>query len=93
MIAAVCQHENRRTNGRTKAGAVRYRCKSCGASWTESTAALNGMRVGLDQAAKVVEMFCEGMSVSATARIEPSRDNASSSRRRRKSTGSIVHDQ
>ncbi len=69
MISAVCQHENRRTNGKTKAGATRYRCKSCGASWTESTGKLNGMRIGLDQAAKIIEMLCEGVNVRATARM------------------------
>ncbi|MGE3243870.1 MAG: hypothetical protein AB7G28_03310 [Pirellulales bacterium] len=69
MIAAVCQHENRRTNGKTKAGATRYRCKSCGASWTESTAMLGGMRIGVEQAAKIVELLCEGMNVRATARF------------------------
>ncbi len=69
MIVATCQHENRRTNGITKAGATRYRCKDCGKSWTESTATFAGMRIGLDRAEKIVSMICEGMSVSATARL------------------------
>ena len=69
MIVAACQHENRRTNGKTKSGATRYRCKDCGKSWTESTATLDGMRIGLDKAAKVIQMLCEGVSVRATARI------------------------
>ena len=69
MIVAVCQHENRRTNGKTKAGATRYRCKDCGKSWTDSTATLGGMRTGLDKAAQVIEMLCEGVSVRATARM------------------------
>jgi transposase-like protein/IS1 family transposase len=69
VIVASCQHENRRTNGKTKSGAIRYRCRDCGKSWTESTATLGGMRIGLDQAAKVIEMLCEGVSVRATARM------------------------
>ena len=28
-----------------------------------------GMRIGLDQAAKVIELLCEGMSVLGTSRI------------------------
>jgi IS1 family transposase/transposase-like protein len=69
MIVAVCQHENLRSNGKTKAGATRYRCRDCGKSWTESTAMLGGMRIGIDQAARIIEMLCEGVSVRATARI------------------------
>jgi transposase-like protein len=63
VIAIVCQHENRRTNGKTAAGAQRWRCKDCGKTWTESTEALGGMRIGLDRAAQIVEMLCEGMSI------------------------------
>ena len=69
MIATVCQHEHRRTNGKTKAGAIRFRCKSCGRSWTESTSDLDGMRIGMDRATKIIELLCEGMSVRATARL------------------------
>ncbi|HMO84468.1 MAG TPA: hypothetical protein PKC18_06045 [Lacipirellulaceae bacterium] len=69
MISAVCQHENRRTNGTTKAGATRYRCKDCGKSWTESTGALAGMRIGLDKAAEIIELLCEGMSVRGAMRV------------------------
>lgn len=69
MIVACCKHENKRTNGTTKSGAVRYRCKDCGKSWTESTSTLGGMRIGLDQAAKVIEMLCEGVSIRATERM------------------------
>ena len=30
---------------------------------------MSGMRIGMDRAAKIVELLCEGMSVMATARI------------------------
>lgn len=69
MIAIVCQHENRRTNGTTKAGAQRFRCKECGKSWTESTDVLGGLRIGLDRAAQIIEMLCEGMSIRSIERI------------------------
>ena len=69
VIAIVCQHENRRTNGKTASGSQRFRCKECGKSWTESTDVLGGMRIGLDRAAKIIELLCEGMSVRAVARV------------------------
>jgi IS1 family transposase/transposase-like protein len=69
VIVANCQHEKVQKNGRTPKGAIRYRCTQCGKSWTEETTALGGMRIGLDQAAKVVQMLCEGVSVSATVRL------------------------
>jgi IS1 family transposase/transposase-like protein len=69
VIVSTCQHEKVQKNGKTPKGAIRYRCTLCGKSWTDETTALGGMRIGLDQAAKVVELLCEGMSVSATVRI------------------------
>ena len=69
MIARVCQHENRRTNGKTRTGKTRYRCKDCGKSWAESTELLGGMRIGVEKATQIVELLCEGMSVRATSRI------------------------
>lgn len=69
MIAINCEHTRRRTNGTTKSGAKRYRCKDCGKSWTESTTMLGGMRIGLDRAAQIVAMLCEGVSVLGTSRL------------------------
>jgi IS1 family transposase/transposase-like protein len=69
VIAIVCQHEHTKKNGVTKSGAVRLRCKDCGKSWTESTAALGGMRIGMDRAERIIGMLCEGMSVRATCRL------------------------
>lgn len=45
------------------------RCKDCGKTWTEETALLGGMRIGLDRAVRVVSLLCEGMAVRAVARI------------------------
>jgi transposase-like protein len=69
VIAIVCQHENRRTNGTTKTGAQRFRCKECGKSWTEATATLGGLRMGMDRACQIIELLCEGMSVRAVERV------------------------
>lgn len=69
VIAIVCQHENRRTNGKTASGAQRFRCKDCGKTWTESTEVLGGLRIGVDRAAQIVEMLCEGMSIRSIERI------------------------
>ena len=69
MIVATCQHANRKKFGKTSSGAARFRCKDCGKTWTESTGLFDGMRIGLDRAAQIIEMLCEGMSVSAVARI------------------------
>jgi IS1 family transposase/transposase-like protein len=69
MIVATCEHANRMKWGKTKAGTPRLRCKDCGKMLTESTEMFGGMRIGLDKAAKVIELLCEGMSVNATARV------------------------
>jgi IS1 family transposase len=55
--------------GKTKAGTIRYRCKDCGKMLTESTGLLGGLRIGLDRAAQVVTLLCEGNSIRATCRI------------------------
>lgn len=69
MIVAVCQHENRKKHGTTKAGTPRYRCCDCGKCFTQSTGALDGMRIGLDRACQIIEMLLEGLSVSTVARL------------------------
>ncbi|MAT72084.1 MAG: hypothetical protein CMJ58_21470 [Planctomycetaceae bacterium] len=72
MIVAACQHENRKRFGKTRKGTPRFRCKDCGKTFTESTEVLGGMRIGLSRAEQIIKMICEGMSVSATARITES---------------------
>lgn len=69
MIVAVCNHENRKKFGKTKAGTPRFRCCDCGKCFTESTDALGGMRIGLDRAERIIEMLLEGLSVSTVARL------------------------
>lgn len=69
MIAITCQHQNRRSYGQTKAGTLRYKCRDCGKSFTPSTELLGGMRIGLDRAAQIIEMLCEGMSIRSIVRL------------------------
>jgi len=68
VILAACEHKNRMKWGKTKAGTPRLRCKDCGKMITEGTEALGGMRVGLDTAAKIIELLAEGMSINGTMR-------------------------
>jgi transposase-like protein/IS1 family transposase len=69
VIAIVCQHENRKVHGKHPSGAIRYKCKDCGKTFTEKTQLLGGMRIGLDRAAQIVELACEGMPLRAIARV------------------------
>ena len=64
-----CKHHRRKKCGMTKAGTQRYKCLDCGKKFTAGTNALDGMRVGLDKAAQIIGMLCEGVSVRATARL------------------------
>ncbi len=69
MIVAICNHENRKKFGKTKAGTPRFRCCDCGKCFTESTGMFAGMRIGLDKAARIIEMLTEGLSISTTSRL------------------------
>ena len=66
---APCTHDRRKKFGKTSSGEQRYRCCACGKTFTESTDKLAGMRIGMDKAARIIEMLCEGNSVAATARM------------------------
>jgi transposase-like protein/IS1 family transposase len=64
-----CKHHRRKKCGTTKAGTQRFKCLDCGKKFTAGTKALDRMRVGLDKAAQILGMLCEGMSVRAAARL------------------------
>jgi len=64
-----CTHPKTKRFGKTKAGEQRYHCCDCGKTFTESAQKLGGMRIGMDKAAQILSMLCEGMSVRATARL------------------------
>ena len=55
-----CKHRRRKKCGCTKAGTQRFKCLDCGKKFTAGTKALDGMRVGLDKAAQILGMLCEG---------------------------------
>jgi len=64
-----CKHHRCKKCGVTKAGTQRYKCLDCGKKFTAGTKALDGMRMGIEKAAQILEMLCEGNSVRATARL------------------------
>jgi transposase-like protein/IS1 family transposase len=69
MIVAVCQHDNFKVHGKSKSGDTRYKCKDCGKTFTKSTQALDGMRVGMDRATRIIEMLLEGLSIATVSRL------------------------
>src|SRR5437016_4477199 len=69
MIAPTCQHARAKKFGKTASGEQRYRCLDCGRTFTASTRQLAGMRIGVEKAAGILAMICEGVSVRATSRL------------------------
>ncbi|MCE9543987.1 MAG: transposase [Planctomycetia bacterium] len=70
MIAPICQHENRKKHGRDRKGQQRWKCPKCGATFTSNEARpLGNMRTDLDDAARVLGMLLEGMSIRACERL------------------------
>ncbi|MEX2307127.1 MAG: IS1 family transposase [Pirellulales bacterium] len=70
MIVISCQHENTKKHGLDRKGQQRYRCLDCGKTWIEKvTRPLGNMRIELRQAATVLGMLLEGMSIRATMRL------------------------
>jgi transposase-like protein/IS1 family transposase len=69
VIVAACEHAWKK-NGSDKNGNPRKRCKICGTSYVyRQFTALGEMRIDLDEAARAIEMLCEGMSVRAVCRL------------------------
>jgi IS1 family transposase/transposase-like protein len=69
MIIAACEHAWVK-NGFDKNGNPRKRCKLCGTSYVDRKfTALGEMRIDLDEAAKAINLLCEGMSVRAVCRL------------------------
>ena len=68
MIA--CAHLDAKKFGRDRKGNQRYRCLSCGKTWTEKAeqSPLGAMRIDLAKAKLALRMLTEGMSVRATER-------------------------
>lgn len=70
MIAPICSHSERRTNGKDRHGNTRYRCKLCGKSWAEVQPAkpLGPMTLPVEKAKVVLRLLTEGMSIRGTER-------------------------
>src|SRR5262245_18638890 len=65
----LCKHERTKKHGVTRTGEQRYRCLDCGKTFVESTRTLEGMRIGTEQAARILQLMLEGMGINAIARI------------------------
>src|SRR5690348_1390401 len=68
MIVAACQHENSVRCGKDRKGAQRYKCNQCGKYFVPA-GPLGTMRTSLKDAATVLGMILEGMSIRACERI------------------------
>lgn len=67
---AGCQHEERRKHGKDRKGQQRWKCQTCGHTFVSDEARpLGDMRISLDDAAKVLAMLLEGMSIRACSRM------------------------
>ena len=70
MIAIPCQHENAKKHGKSLKGDQRWKCRKCGATFTsDHKRPLADMRIDLDNAARVLGMLLEGMSIRACERL------------------------
>lgn len=70
MIVISCEHEHTKKFGKTSKGTPRLRCLDCGKTFVEETAKpIGDMRISMKQAALVLGMLLEGMSIRATERL------------------------
>ena len=63
-----CGHEHVAKFGKDRHGNQRFRCKSCGKTFTERHA-LSGRQTSMDDTVKVLSMLLEGMSVRSCERL------------------------
>lgn len=64
-----CRHERRKKCGCTKAGTQCCKCLECRKTFTDSTLALSGMRIGIAKATQSISMPCEDFTIRATSRL------------------------
>ena len=70
MTCRKCEHGTAKKFGTTAAKTPRYRCRDCGATFTEPRHnPLGSHTTSLDDAAKVFTLLTEGMSVRAISRV------------------------
>lgn len=72
MVSAIsaCQHENRTKHGKDRKGNRRWKCQSCGVTFTRNDERpLGDMRIDLGDACHALRMLLEGMSLRACSRV------------------------
>jgi transposase-like protein/IS1 family transposase len=70
MTCKKCEHGTAKRFGFTKARTARYRCKACGATFTDAPVKpLGDHTTSVDAAVKVFELMTEGVSVRAISRL------------------------
>jgi transposase-like protein len=70
MILATCQHELAKKHGKDRKGNQRWKCATCGCTFTsDQERPLGDMRTDLNDAVRVLSMLLEGMSIRACERI------------------------
>jgi IS1 family transposase/transposase-like protein len=71
MTCRKCEHGIAKRYGFTKAKTARYRCRACGATFTEPKppSPLGAHTTSLEDAARVFTLMTEGMSVRAISRV------------------------
>lgn len=69
MIVSSCSHTETKKHGRDRNGHPRLRCKLCGATFTERAKPLGDMRTSVKDAAAVLGMLLEGMSIRSASRV------------------------
>ena len=70
MTCKKCEHGTAKRFGFTKARTARYRCRACGATFTEPRQnPLGAHTTAIDDAVKVFTLMTEGMSIRAISRV------------------------
>ena len=70
MIAPTCTHQDRAKRGKDRHGRQRWRCRRCGVGFfCDDERPLGNMRLSLDDAARVLGMLLEGLSIRACERL------------------------
>ena len=70
MIAPACKHEDRLKHGKDRHGNQRYRCRTCGLTFTtDEERPLGDMRVEMADACRVLQLLLEDVSIRACERI------------------------
>lgn len=70
MVVACCDHADRQKWGKDRKGNQRFRCNDCGHSWIDcGPKPLGHMRITMEQAVSILNLFAEGVSVRSTERL------------------------